>query len=440
MTEELKIEVGWFEGADGDPVDQSTFAQIEISAAQQVATELEDLFARTVRSGLRAPAYDLALWFAENWWRLRWEPEANTDDWRLSHVLAAVGGGVAWPDVTFASDGVHVLVEGRKTSAGRGAPIRYIRDVYVQITAAAFEAGVDEFVERVLARLSSVNISESDLALLWRHLLVERRDQEIGARRRLEALLGFDPDEAPDHLIVSLQADASKAGHGAVDEVAAATKERSSETVREVLERTRTSGVPIRVESATAILRQYSGQSSPTQLPWQRATMAARLTREVWGVGEGPVSNDTLSNILSVQKNFLGYTPSNGLPVAAGLRTNHGGDDVNVLMQAKVQTGRRFEILRLVADHIGAPAEDRLLPVTAAKTDRQKFQRAFAQEFLLPFNELYERLEQPRPGEDDISDDDIDDIAEEYDVSPLLIRTVLVNTGYLLREVLTPRH
>ena len=105
-------------------------------------------------------------------------------------------------------------------------------------------------------------------------------------------------------------------------------------------------------------------------------------------------------------------------------------------MRAKIQTGRRFEILRLVADHIAAASDDRLLPVTVAKTDRQKFQRAFSQEFLLPFKELYGLLGSSARGEDDMSDDDIEDIAEQYDVSPILIRTVLVNQGILPREIL----
>lgn len=436
MNEDFNIDVAWLEGSDRNPVDQATFAQITISAAQQITTELEDLFARTVRPGPRVSAYDLAVWLAENWWRLRWEPEAKSVDWRMSHVVAAAGSGFAWPDVSFASDGVHVRVAARETSGGEDVPVRYIRDIDVQINAAAFEAGIDEFVERVLARLSSVNVGETDLSLLWQQLLAERGDNEISAQRRLEALLGFDPDEVSHDLISSLQAATAKAGHAAIDEIAAAAKIHASDTLRDILERTRASGVSIRVESASKILSQFSRQSSLTEMPWQRAKRAARLARDVWGVGQGPVSNDTLSDLLGVRADFLEYTPSNGLPVAGGLRTNRGTDAVNVVMRAKVQTGRRFEIMRLVADHIVATTDDRLLPVTAAKTDRQKFQRAFAQEFLLPHQELFGELELTSPGEDDISNDDIDDIAKQYDVSPLLARTVLVNQGYLPREVL----
>lgn len=436
MSEEFKIELEWLEGSDRDPVERSTFAQIEIRAAQQVATELEDLFARTVRPGLRASAYELATWFAENWWRLRWEPEAKPIDWRLSHVVAAVGGGFAWPDISFVSDGVHVLVEARKTSNGRGAPVRYIRDIEEQISVEAFESGIDEFVERVLARLSSVNIGDTNLSLLWRDLLAERRDPEIVAYRRLEALLGFDLDEAPDRLIKYLQSKTGEVGCHAVDEIAASAKAQSLETLRDILDSARASNVSIRVESASDIFSKYSRETSRAELPWQRAALAARLVRQVWGIGQGPVSNDKLSELLGVPKSLLEYTPYNGLPVAAGFRTEQGKDNVNVVMRAKMATGRRFEIMRLVADHIVAPSDDRLLPATSAKTDRQKFQRAFAQEFLLPFEELVDRLGRPQQTENQINDDDIEDVAREYDVSPLFVRTALVNKGFLSRDAL----
>ena len=440
MSKDFEIDAEWLEGSDRDAVDRAAFAQIVINAAQQITTELEDLFARTVRPGPRASAYDLAVWLAENWWRLRWEPEAKSVDWRLSHVVAAVGGGFAWPDVSFASDGVHVLVKTRETSGGEDVPVRYIRNIDVQISAVAFEDGIDEFVERVLARLSAVDVGETDLSLLWKQLLAERRDKEIGDRRRLEALLGFDPDEAPQKLIKSLQEMTGEAGRNAVDEIAAAAKIRASQTLHDILERARTSGVSICVASASNILSQYLGQSFSTELPWQRATRAAKLARDAWGVNQGPVSNNNLSDLLGIPANFLEYTPSNGLPVAAGLRTNHGTDAVNVVMRAKAPTGRRFEIMRLVADHIVAVSDDRLLPVTAAKTDRQKFQRAFAQEFLLPFEELCGQLGPPPPSGDGIADDDIEDIAKQYNVSPLLVRTVLVNQGYLPREMLAETH
>lgn len=436
MNEDFTIDAEWLEGSDRNSVERAAFAQIVISAAEHPTTELEDLFSRTIRPGVRASAYDLAVWLAENWWRLRWEPDAKSVDWRMSHVVAAVGSGFAWPDISFASDGVHVLVKARKTRGGDNVPVRYIRDIDVQISAEAFEAGIDYFVERVLARLSSLDVGETDLGLLWTQLRAERGDKEKYAHRRLEALLGFDPDMAPPDLISSLQATISEAGCGAVDEIAAAEKKFASSTLHKILEQTRASDVSIRVESATNILNGYLDHPSAIESPWQRAKRAAKLTRDVWGVGQGPVSNHSLSELLAVPEQFFEYTPTNGLSVSGGFRTDHGVDAVNVVMRARVPTGRRFEIMRMVGDHIVAASEDHLLPVTGAKTDRQKFQRAFSQEFLIPFEELYNELGSPGPGEDDIKDDDIEDIARHYDVSPLCVRTVLVNRGCLPHESL----
>ena len=53
----------------------------------------------------------------------------------------------------------------------------------------------------------------------------------------------------------------------------------------------------------------------------------------------------------------------------------------------------------------------------------QKFERSFATEFLCPWAEL-----------DDATDEDVlEDVAERYGVSPLLVRTSLVNKGKIPR-------
>lgn len=431
MSDAFKIQVvDWLEGGSHDPVERGSFALVAITIGEQVVTELEDLFARTVRRGIRASAYDLAFWLTENWWRLRWEPEGRASDWQLSHVMAAIGGGTAWPDISFVSDGVHILIQARSTHEGRGAPVRYIRNLDSQVSAVSFEASVDDFVQMVLARLSSLGINKTELKSLWEQLVAERSDERVSVHRRLEALMGFDAEEAPETLIASLEAHAVQVGKEAVDEMAAATKARAPETIEQILEQARSSNFSIRVESASNI-QPYLGRSDEMELPWQRAERAAESVRHIWGVGEGPISNSSLSELLGFPKQFLEYTAADGVPVAAGLRTERE-DTLNVVLRAKMQHGRRFEVMRLVADHIVAHSDEHLLPATRAKTDRQKFQRAFAQEFLLPFREIQHRL----PPDQDIGADDIEDIASEYDVSPLLVRTLLVNRQLLPRDAL----
>jgi len=82
----------------------------------------------------------------------------------------------------------------------------------------------------------------------------------------------------------------------------------------------------------------------------------------------------------------------------------------------------------LIADGLVAPDGERLLPATAAKTSRQKFQRSFAQEFLCPSKALLERLGSSPP-----EDEDIENAAQYFEVSPLLVRSKLANEGILPR-------
>ena len=432
MNEDFRFHLGWLGGLEGDPFEQSTFAEISLVAADETITALEDSLAHSVRQGVRGPAYDLALWFVENWWRLRWEPESHSVDWRLSHVLAAVGGGVAWPNVCFASDGLHVLVQARSTLLGKGAPVRYLHNGETYIRAASFEAGTFDFVQTVLARLSSLAVGESDLSSLWSQLLTDREEPSREANRRMEALLGFDLDEAPSELVSQLLSDTEAAGAGAVQEVAAAAKVHALDVLKDVIGRARSSSIRIKVQPPHYRLSQRDASSS--DLPWQRAESAARTARQAWSIPQGPVSDAKLSDVLSVNPSVFEATAQSRFSLSAGLRSNHGTSEVSVAMKSRWNAGRRFEMMRIVADYLGS--SDRLLPITSARTDRQKFQRAFAQEFLLPFDELKERFGLGQLEEHDIGIDDIEEVASEYRVSPLLVSTLLVNKGVLARSAL----
>src|SRR3546814_6469682 len=113
---------------------------------------------------------------------------------------------------------------------------------------------------------------------------------------------------------------------------------------------------------------------------------------------------EKLSELFQISADFFGYTAAQASTVPVGLRKNHGRDGLKVAMRAKVPEARRFQTLRLVADHIFAQTDEQLLPATTAKTDRQKFQRAFAQEFLLPYEELRSELDLENVDEEEIEE------------------------------------
>lgn len=432
MNDHFAIEFGWLATESGSPEERATFAEIVISVDGIVVTELEDLLAKTVRPGARLSAYLLAQWLAANWWRLRWEPERNSLSWRMSHSVAAAGGGYQWPNLTLSSDGATVGVHARATTRPYEHMVRYLNNVDVGLPAGAFEHAVDQFVDGVLARLASERPRDTPAKLgkLWGEVCEERGDPQLTRWRKLEAILGFDPDEAPDGLIKHLQALIDDYGASAIEEMAAESAERAADDITVLWDDVRQRSPVVSIKQAASLRRCLRTETHPVGYPWQRAEEAAKIVREAWGLGRGPVTTENLCGLLTVPADVVNRQDVFATPTIAGFR-NGDAERVGVALRSKYPTGRRFALARLIGDFLVSEETERLLPATNARTQRQKFQRAFAQEFLCPFADLQAYL-----GDATITDDAIEDAAMHFDVSPMLVRTELVNKNLLNRSLL----
>ncbi|HEY0782034.1 MAG TPA: hypothetical protein VGE98_06265, partial [Thermoanaerobaculia bacterium] len=411
-------------------IQRATLSNVAIHSGERVLTLVEDRLARTNREFANLSAYDLALWIAQNWWRLRWEPESGKADanWSMAHSLAAIGGGYVWPNVLVVSDGEQVRVQARPTRGERWEPIRYLESWDLSLTACEFEGALSSFVESVLARLASFRIENSELQALWQELKAERFDPEVSNVRKREALLGFDAGEAPDELLDQLAASAQREGSAAVDEVAAQFQSQSPEILTEVNDLLTQQGAHLEAAGLQDLAAQGASwdQAGP---PWERATKAAQLARKFWGLGrERPVSNKQLLELVGGSADLItGHLPSKA-PISAARRSAVDPAPLNVVLRSWKEEGRRFDLCRLVADSLQAPRGERLLPATKSKTSRQKFQRAFSQEFLCPSEALEEYFGSAIP-----DDEDIEDAARHFEVSPLLVRSKLANLDILPR-------
>ena len=427
----FSIDFQWLAREYGDAVARSTLAEITITANERKATEIEDLLAKTVRPGVRVSAFALAQWFASNWWRLLWEPERNTSSWKMSHNVGAAGEGYLWPDLTFISDGEAVLVRSRPSLITSKEPVRYLNSFDEFIPAHEFEAGMHSFVESVVGRLTDMRIDTAGLDELWREILAERPDPKLASWRKLEAIMGYDPDEAPNRTIEALQIAADDYGPSAVEEIAAESMENAIADIEILWGQSRREALPIVIPNFDDLKRQISRIRS-SLFPWQKATEAARIVREVWSLSPGPVSTSTLADVLSVGQGSLENAIDVQGPMNAGFR-NGDLNSLSVFLKSTIPVSRRFALLRLVGDHLTAPQDEKLLPATPkTRTQRQKFQRAFAQEFLCPYSDLISYLKSDEP-----SDEAIEDAAHYFDVSERMIETILVNKGDLERSCLT---
>lgn len=405
-------------------------AELSIFVGDLCATQVAERWNGPLRQSVRVSALALAEWFAANWWRLRWEPEARTSSWQMSHELGGAGRGYVWPDLSFCSDGETVLVSSRPTDLSESHPIRYLAFFNRYISVDDFEQGVDAFVNAVVERLTGKAKMETDLSVLWKEVTGERQDPEATRWRTLEACMGYDADEAPPGLVDSLHAATESYGESAVHEMASASREHAVSHMRALMQDAdKRAENTAEVTDFDRIRERIKATAQQPSAPSKQALDAARIAREEWALEPGPISSSRLSELLAVY-HWNDWRPNQvDGQLSAGLRDHDKTSRFRVSLAGSHPHSRRFALSRLVADHLVSPDDESLLPVTTAKTSRQKFQRAFAQGLLCPFEDLIDFL-----GTDAPYEEDLDDAAAHFEVSPLLVRRTLVNNGILQRE------
>lgn len=385
----------------------------------------------TVRTEMRVAAFELAQWLVFNWWRLRWESERPTASWRESHRLSSIGGGTVWPDITFASDLQAVSIISVPTEDVAIEPVQYISPATEErVTVDAFEVGINTFLDLVARRLRDMQVADSDSTTFLELLDVlrtEQLDAEVAGYRRMEATLGFDADQAPEHLILMVGKFADSWGENGTREVAASSSPSLVGGTLSGIENANLPNVVVNFESLKGT--DCNLNKFPNREPYEVAVTAAKRVRKHWNLGQKKIDNDFLAKYLNVPKDRLLALEAASLPIGLA-KSSEKPTTWHASFRKRHPTSRRFEVCRLIGDYLVAPRSDRLLSMTDTRTARQKFQRAFAQELLAPADQLFEMVG-TYP-----DDDSIETAAKHFEVSPQLVATALVNRKKLDRSYL----
>lgn len=433
MTNDFKILVEWVSAAHGRDEVRETSAFLSIVVDGRTVTRAEDDWSKSVQTRVRLSAYPLAVWLAASWWRLRWEPAPwgpRSVSWRMAHHLSAAGGGFLWPDLIFETDGRTVDAICRPSDPQSTEPVRYLTGFRSSIPAELFEREIDGFLALVLARLDAVGVRDAELARLWREVQSERGDARLSTMRRLEAMLGFEPDEASSELLERFGSVGTEAGAAAMEEIApACAGEESVAALERIVALARSAGVAGRIVTPKPLLQALDDEAYATAAPWERGRLLAHDVRRVLGFGAQPVPDPALSQLVHIPTTTLAGTTDLSAASRIGLAVRHGdGNDLTLHFRKQNRPGRRFEAARFLADHLLATPSDRWLPVTDTRTARQKMQRAFAAEFLSPIDALQQHLG------GDFSNEAIEDVADEFGVSSLAVRSHLANNDLIPYE------
>ena len=439
MSTGFKIDFAWIPRDFGDALERLSLAGITIEAGGVTLTEVEDSEARTTRPEIYVSAFDLAMWLVANWWRLRWEADGDDLSWRMSHRMGAAGNGYLWPDVEFISGGDTVRIRARPIRLGSTHSLRFLNGVDVHIPARNFEEGVRDFVEAVVSRISALDSGRADdlhgaedLSAAWRELDEAIRNPETSFARIMEARMGFDVDEADPALLRRLHEAADSAGRSAVGELAVSSGSRALADFEVLWEAVRDRSQSMSLEISPDMRSAVAQAAQENWKPWMQGVSVAALARREWSCGTGPIRTESLAELCDVPADWItDFSDEARAPIPAGFRNVEGNGALKAALKKRHPTGRRFALARIIGDHVVAGEGEDLLPVTDTHTDRQRFQRAFAREFLCPFDALREDLGNRIP-----DDEFMEDTALRFDVSPVLVRNVLVDNGVVGRGYL----
>lgn len=423
---ELRINAKWMASVSGEPEVMATAAWVEMYVDNISLNRNQDIWAETVRDNVFVSAYPLAMWFASSWWRLNHEPlpmQQPGHNWRMVHELGAANHGFVWPRVIFIPDGeaIHVWAG---TSMTLDQSVQYLQalDVPRMITLTGFQQSVERFIHSVLARLDAMGLAGPNLAHLWALVQEDLADPEAVRRRKLEAELGFDPEECPEQALNAALQWESQVGDAALSELAPAIAASGATPDLALIGQLASVGGIVGIPELSPDSIDHLDHGAP----WERAIHDARALRNKIGNVSGPVPDRSLHDLLGMSSEAAANwsAPLGRSPVAVAIPMND--HRLKFVPRRHSPAGKRFELARFLGEYLRPSTHElRWLVSTDLSTFRQKYQRAFAAEFLCPIDLLTSFLD------GDFSSYAIEEAAAEFDVSEQTITSLLLNNGYI---------
>ncbi len=393
----------------------ATWARLEIHAGGDAITKVEISRIESVRPYIYVPLFPVAEWVVANWWFL-WD-EWRADGRNPRHNLLAAREGFVLPDLSFLPTETRMELAWRPVSSP-AASAAFLSGGSKVVDKSAVKEEFRRLVDAVVERLERRHVQGSYLAVEWRAIQEAERDPEQKAFCERAARLGCDPFDVEESVATQIEhlgvvlpepmvedfcdaiplaqlASGAGAIRAFIDSALLATPEEGR--WREVRERLRSCG---------------------EEIPWRDGYNEARALRSYLGLN-GPIAaglDSFLSGALGSFEVKEFAAPSRIDAVSAPAQTHA---PVFGFPPGLGEGQRRFSLCRALCDHLvsGQPSL-----VTRSRTEHQQRNRAFAAEFLAPADSIRERI-----GGDRVAEEDIEELAREFEVSDLVIRHQIQN-------------
>ena len=426
----------------GPTEERATFGLLAVTANDRLLTEGIETENHLVRCGPYVSGYPLAEWLLWNWWRIRWEVRRPSETraarrWHFAHSIQTIGDGYVWPNITIVSDSVNVILVSKPTTDSATVLYRYLGARRCeQVSVTTLESSVDEFLRDILSTLEDNGLCESNVHRLWHDLQTEREDPELSRYRKLEAQLGFDPDEADEAALRARLDDAARLGEEALGELASdGTHEgdplHSMMSAQDISDIARRRGFDADLDNAISLSNGAQLPRPGHVEPWRLGKEIARRIRDHEHMGGIAISDDRLTELAGTVPHLISNRSRCSPKMPFIFRTDDNSH-ARISLRSSWKTGRRFELARLIGDRLvnaqANESRENLYPAIQSSSYRQKMQRAFAAELLSPIAAVDEMLC------GDYSDEKQQQVARHFSVSPMTIQAQLVNHNRIFIE------
>jgi hypothetical protein len=424
----LRFDFEWQDpaGARGEEL-RATWASLSILIDDKPVTELQDRRTRSVRTSVFLPLFPLAEWFAENWWFLQTEAErpgtARSREFDRRHNLRWAREGFVLPSLRFVTLGENVEALWQPLDIPN-AGIGFLAGGHAVLPGIAVRDAVRNFVDAVIARLDDWGLSGTTLHEEWS--AIQNADADEQEFCHAAARLGTDPYAVDEQLEAAILDVAGTIRAELLDDFLslAAVDElvRQATALATASEAIASDGDSVdALESVRKRAPRYQIGANPWETGYRFATeLRARLNGSPWKSRSladlaGHLSMDQLDHCLLPE--------TGGCLFLDALTGSNQRDNPKFLIEKKRPDSRQFAFCRAMFEHLTSPPS-RFAAVSRLRTNRQQMNRAFAAEFLAPHGMLKKDLSGATIGEDEV-----DDLAFDYGVSPFVVRHQIENHG-----------
>lgn len=424
---ELEFDIEWIEPeTTGIPEFGATWAAVRVYADDRCVTRFYDEQVNSVRKTLIRPLYPLAEWIAGHWWSLLYESvtpgRTDPNDYVHRHNLRYGRDGYAFPDMQFTPAGESVQVEWSATELSHYG-VEFLDGGEAWIPRPDVEHALTRLLDTVTQRLAHHDLQETPLQEEW--AAINEADSDERAFCKAAARLGFYPYDVPEpqettildaaeHLPEELYSSFFGTAH----------PDCLSDQADRLVEALRTlRSLDVQADRLLA-LRDEVGSYDARSAPWEEGYEYARRLRNLLDQDESVFERTSdVARAFHLQKNGSDepIREFDSAQLFDALVVNNDRGAPGFALDKHREEAKKFALCRGLFECLNASNGQSLL-VTRENTERQKRNRAFAAEFLAPSSLLSEAVSGPT-----VDDKELDDLADKFGVSSLVIQHQLRN-------------